>query len=184
VIFGLHIEVLLALAYALFLIGIAFSLELVARKSHKRAVDYRSAGFRYFREPDYFEFPAGHQLVQLKTDHERGVTSYRAAANACTSCPLKLNCTDSNEGRLLERRLDTWTESELRCFHRGVSLTLMLLATILILAEVVRYAQPGSGGVDFVPYTSRLCLAKAIWVCPTVLIPPARPTPCLRVPAG
>lgn len=141
-IFGLHVEVLLALAYALVLVGIAFVLELVARKSHKRAEDYRNAGFVYFRELDYFECPAGHQLVQLKTDHQRGITSYRAPASACNSCSLKLNCTDSDSGRILERRLDTWIGSEIRRFHRGISITLLLLATVLLLAEVFRYSQP------------------------------------------
>jgi hypothetical protein len=141
VILGLHVEVLLALAYALFLVGIAFVLELVARKSHNRAQDYRNAGFIYFAELDYFECPAGHQLVQLKTDHQRRIISYRAPAGACNSCPLKLNCTDSDAGRLVERRLDTWIESELRHFHRGIPITLLLLAIVLLLAEVFRYSQ-------------------------------------------
>jgi hypothetical protein len=142
VILGLHVEVLLALVYALFLVGIAFVMELVARKSHKRAEDYRNGGFIYFRDLDYFECPGGHRLVQLGTDHQRRVTSYRAPAGACNSCPLKLNCTDSEAGRLVERRLDTWIESELRRFHRGISMTLLFLAILLLLAEVFRYPQP------------------------------------------
>jgi hypothetical protein len=142
VILGLHVEVVLALAYGLFLLGAAFVLELIARKSHKRAEGYRSAGFIYFRELDYFECPGGHQLVQLKMDHERRVSSYRAPASACNSCALKRNCTDSDDGRLLERRLDTWIGSELRRFHRAISLTLLFLATILLLSEVFRYSDP------------------------------------------
>ena len=141
-ILGLHTEVLLALAYALFLIGAALVLELVARRSHRRAEDYRNAGFIYFRELDYFECPGGHRLVQLQTDHQRRTTSYRAPADACNACPLKLNCTDSDSGRLLERRLDTWIESELRQFHRGISMTLLLLASVLLLAEIFRFSQP------------------------------------------
>ncbi len=39
----------------------------------------------------------------------------------------------------MERRLDTWVESELRRFHRGMSLALLLLATIILLAEIFRY---------------------------------------------
>ena len=41
----------------------------------------------------------------------------------------------------MERRTDTWLESELRQFHRGVSLVLLLLATVILLAEIVRYPQ-------------------------------------------
>jgi hypothetical protein len=139
VIRGVHLEVLLALAYALFLIGVAFLLERLARRSQQRAEGYRHSGFIYFRDLDYWECPAGHQLVQLRTDHQRRVTTYRAPASACNSCALKLNCTDSNEGRLLEKRLDTWFESELRRFHRGISLALLLLATIILLGEIIRF---------------------------------------------
>ena len=138
-IWGVHTEVFLALAYALFLMGVAFLLERLARRSQKRAEGYRHSGFIYFRDLDYWECPAGHQLVQLHTDHQRRVTTYRAPPSACNSCSLKLNCTDSDEGRLLERRLDTWIESELRQFHRGISLALLLLATVILLGEIVRY---------------------------------------------
>ena len=138
-ILGLHLEVFLSLAYAVFLICLACLLELIAHKSHKRAEAYRNFGFIYFRELDYFECPAGHQLVQLSTDHRRRIASYRAPASTCNACSLKLNCTDSEAGRLLERHLDAWIESELRRFHRGISLTLLLLATVLLFAEVVRY---------------------------------------------
>ncbi|HKE06654.1 MAG TPA: hypothetical protein VKB48_02435 [Candidatus Acidoferrum sp.] len=141
-IWGVHLEVFLALAYALFLVGVAFLLERLALRSQKRAEGYRNAGFIYFRDLDYWECPAGHQLVQLHTDHQRRVTTYRAPASACNSCSLKLNCTDSDEGRLLERRLDTWIESEFRQFHRGISLALLLLATIMLLAETFRFPQP------------------------------------------
>ena len=138
-IWGVHLEVFLALAYALFLMGVAFLLERLARRSQKRAEGYRHSGFIYFRDLDFWECPAGHQLVQLHTDHQRRVTTYRAPPSACNSCSLKLNCTDSDEGRLLERRLDTWIESELRQFHRGISLALLLLATVILLGEIVRY---------------------------------------------
>jgi hypothetical protein len=138
-IWGVHLEVVLASVYALFLTGVAFLLERLARRSHKRAEGYRHSGFIYFRDLDYWECPAGYQLVQLHTDHRRRVTTYRAPASACNSCSLKLNCTDSNEGRLLERRLDTWIESELRRFHRGISLALLLLATVILLGEMVRF---------------------------------------------
>ena len=138
-IWGVHPEVFLASAYALFLMGVAFLLERLARRSQKRAEGYRHSGFVYFRDLDYWECPAGHQLVQLNTDQQRRITYYRAPASACNSCSLKLNCTDSDEGRLLERRLDTWLDSELRRFHRGMSLALLLLATIILMAEIFRY---------------------------------------------
>ena len=137
--FGVHVEVFLALVYAFFLVGVAISLELMGRRAHQRAEGYRSSGFTYFRALDYWECPAGHQLVQLHTDQAQGVKTYRAPRSACNSCPLKLNCTDSNEGRVLEMRLDTWIESELRRFHRGISFALLILATLLLVAESFRH---------------------------------------------
>jgi hypothetical protein len=141
-IYGLHIEVLLALAYAVFLAAVAFLLEVIGRKSHRRADGYRHSGFIYFRDLDYFECPAGHQLVQLQTDHNRRITSYRAAASACNSCSLKINCTDSDGGRMVERGLDTWIESEIRRFHRAISIALLVLAIVLLSAEYFRYSAP------------------------------------------
>jgi hypothetical protein len=142
VILGLHFEVALSLAYAILLIAIATALELVARKSHKRAEQYRNAGFVYFRDLDYFQCPAGQQLIQLSADVGRGLATYRAPAGACNACSLKLHCTDSEEGRQVERRLDTWIESEMRRFHRAISLTLLVLAALLLTAQLLRHQQP------------------------------------------
>ena len=139
---GLHVEVVLAASYALFLVAVAFVLELLARHSHKRSERYRNSGFVYFQKPDLWECPAGRQLLRTETDYQRRIVHYRAPAHACNACSLKKNCTDSEEGRLLESRQDSWLESELRRFHRGISLVLLLLATIILVAETVRHAEP------------------------------------------
>lgn len=139
---GVHVEVVLAASYAVFLIAAAFVLELLARHSHKRSERYRNSGFIYFQQLDFWECPAGQQLLRTETDYQRRIVHYRAPAGACNACSLKNNCTDSEEGRLLVSRLDSWLESELRKFHRGISLTLLLLATVMLLAETVRHAEP------------------------------------------
>ena len=139
---GIHNEVLLAVGYATFLVGVAFFLELLARHSHKRSEVYRNAGFTYRQKMDLWECPVGRQLLRIETDYRRRIVHYRAPAEACNTCSLKNNCTDSNEGRRLETGLDSWLESELRRFHRGISLALLLLATVILLAEMVRHAEP------------------------------------------
>lgn len=136
---GVHVEVVLAASYAIFLVAVAFVMELLARHSHKRSERYRNSGFVYFQKMDLWECPAGRQLLRTETDHQRRIVHYRAPADACNACSLKNNCTDSNDGRLLESRLDSWLESELRRFHRGISLALLLLATLILLAETVRH---------------------------------------------
>lgn len=139
---GVHVEVVLAAIYALFLVGVAFTLELLARHSHKRSERYRNSGFVYFQNMDLWECPAGRQLLRIETDYRHRIVHYRAPADACNACSLKNNCTDSNDGRLLKSHLDSWVESELRRFHRGISLVLLLLATMILVAEAVRHAAP------------------------------------------
>jgi hypothetical protein len=139
---GVHIEVVLAASYAIFLTGVAFVLELLAQHSHKRSERYRNSGFVYFHEMDLWECPAGRQLLRTETDYQRRIIHYRAPADACNTCSLKNNCTDSNEGRLLRSHLDSWVESELRRFHRGISLVLLFLATMILVAETIRHAEP------------------------------------------
>ena len=139
---GIHIEVMLAGSYAIFLAGVAFILEMLAQHSHKRSERYQNSGFIYFQNLDLWECPAGRQLLRTESNYQRRVVHYRAPAEACNACSLKNNCTDSNEGRLLKSRLDSWVESELRRFHRGISLVLLLLASIILAAEAVRNTAP------------------------------------------
>jgi hypothetical protein len=139
---GVHAEVVLAASYAIFLVGVAFVLELLARHSHNRSERYRNFGFVYFHEMDLWECPAGRQLLRIETDYQRRIVHYRAPAEACNACSLKNNCTDSNDGRLLKSHLDSWVESELRRFHRGISLVLLLLATSILVAAAVRHGAP------------------------------------------
>lgn len=139
---GVHIEVVLAATYAIFLVAVAFVLESMARHSHQRSKRYRNSGFVYFRDMDLWECPAGRQLLRIETDYQRRIVHYRAPADACNACSLKNNCTDSNEGRLLRSHLDSWIESELRRFHRGISVAMLLLATVILIAEAARYDAP------------------------------------------
>jgi hypothetical protein len=136
---GLHIEVLLAGGYALLLVAIAVILELLARHSHRRSEHYRHSGFIYRQKLDVWECPTGHHLTREQTDFERKIAQYRAPAHHCNACHLKRDCTDSNDGRVLESRLDAWLQSELSRFHRGISLALLLLAVLFLAAEMFRH---------------------------------------------
>ena len=139
---GVHVEVVLAASYAIFLVGVAFILEFLARHSHQRSERYRNSGFVYLHDMDVWECPTNRQLRRTATDYQRRVVHYRAPADACNACALKSSCTDSDDGRLLKRHLDSWVESELRRFHRGISLVLLVLATLILIAETVRHGEP------------------------------------------
>ena len=110
---GVHIEVILAGGYALLLVGVAVILEFVARHAHRRSEHFRNSGFTYKKNMDVWECPTGHHLTREQTDFERKIAHYRAPAHKCNACHLKKDCTDSDDGRLLESRLDAWLQSEL-----------------------------------------------------------------------
>jgi hypothetical protein len=139
---GVNLEVVLAAGYAVGLVAVAFVLELLARHSHAHSKRYRTSGFVYFQNTDVWECPTGRQLTRADVDYQRRVLHYRAPADACNECTLKGHCTDSNDGRLLITHVDSWVESELRRFHRGISLTLLLLASVILIAAAVRHAEP------------------------------------------
>jgi len=139
---GVHVEVILAAGYAVFLMAAASVLEWAARHAHRRSDRYRNSGFVFFRELDYWQCPAGQQLLRGVTDYQRKIVHYRAPAAACNACSLKNNCTDSNEGRLLLSHSDSWVESELRRFHRGISLSLLILATAILIVTATRHGKP------------------------------------------
>src|SRR5215469_1955852 len=138
-IYGFHIDVILAAAYALLLVGVSLILEWLARHSHRRSEHYRNSGFIYKQKEDVWQCPTGHHLTREQTDFQRKVTRYRAPSHKCNVCHCKKDCTDSDDGRLLESRMDSWLQSELRRFHRGISLVLLLLASLILAAEMFRY---------------------------------------------
>jgi hypothetical protein len=47
---GVHVEVVLAASHAIFLVGVAFILELLARHPHQRSERYRHSGFVYLQD--------------------------------------------------------------------------------------------------------------------------------------
>jgi hypothetical protein len=162
---GIHPEVLFAVGYALFLGAVAALLESLARHSHRRSQSYANAGFVFFQDRDLWECPAGRQLTRADVDYSHNIVYYRAPASACNTCVLKSNCTDSEEGRLLTHRPDSWLESELRRFHRGISLALLVLAVLILVVEAVRFSGPRNLlalGIVLIPSSvaaSRLCAA-------------------------
>ena len=144
---GVDNEVLMAAGYAVFLSAAAFLLEALARLSHGRSENYRNAGFSYVQKMDQWECPMGLPLIRSHTDHVKRIAYYKASAHDCNACSLKLNCTDSNEGRVLESRIDLWVESELRRFHRGLSIALLVLATLILLLEIARHSRASEVGI-------------------------------------
>ncbi|MHB8652946.1 MAG: hypothetical protein ACYDA9_03615 [Terriglobia bacterium] len=136
---SIPIEMLLAAGYAVFLVVVAIALERLARHSHQRSEQFQVAGFKYHHQPDHWECPTGHFLPRKEMDRHQRVVRYQAPAHICNKCSFKVNCTDSDTGREIERHLDSWVESELQRFHRGMSLALIFLAVLILAIEMVRH---------------------------------------------
>lgn len=142
----LHPEVLVLGGYALFLLGAAGALDTLARHSHVRSQRYRTAGFRYHGHLDAWECPEGQHLWPHDLDRERRLVRYRGQPQICNACPRKTDCTDSDEGREIVRFLDDWPRLEAGRFHRGLALTLVVLAALMAAAGLVRHHDPAELG--------------------------------------
>jgi len=136
----LHIEVALAAGYAGFLIVVASGLEWFGRHSHRRSGQFRTAGFKYHGHLDIWECPCGHHLHPHYRDPVREVVRYRAPARTCNACARKNDCTDSEHGREIIHSSEPWIETQAGKFYRVLSLTLLFLATLILIAEMLRYS--------------------------------------------
>jgi hypothetical protein len=138
----IHPEVLLAVGYAIFLLGAALGLDLLARHSHARSERYRTAGFTYHPSHDAWICPEDQLLLRSEVDHERRLVRYRGRPQICNHCPAKTECTDSDEGREVVHAMDPWPHSEAGRFHRGISLAVVLIAGPVLAVETLHNHSP------------------------------------------
>jgi len=81
----------------------------------------------------------GHHLHPHYRDPVREIVRYRAPAHTCNACARKNDCTDSEHGREIIHSSESWIETQAGKFHRVLSLTLLFLATLILIAEMFRY---------------------------------------------
>lgn len=136
----LPLEFILMLGYALFLAFTAFLLEWVARHVHRRSELANTAGFTYHPDRDIWRCPQDQHLFPIFSDFTKGVVIYRAPASACNACRSKAACTDSSHGRQIERKDLNGLEFGMQRFHRAMSLTLLALASLILIIEGFRVA--------------------------------------------
>jgi len=135
---GVSLEFILMLGYALVLALIAFLLEWVAGHAQRRSLGVTTAGFTYHPERDVWRCPRDQHLFPVFSDTAKGTVIYRASASACNSCPSKAACTDSNHGREIELKDLGDVEYGMKRFHCAVSVTLLLLASLILVIELFR----------------------------------------------
>jgi hypothetical protein len=135
---GVPLECILMLGYAVLLALMALLLEWVARQAHRRSLGLSTVGFTYHPERDIWRCPQDQHLFPIVSDSAKGVVIYRAPAAACNSCGSKAACTDSDHGREIERRNLNGLEYGIEWFHRAIALTLLVLASLILIVELFR----------------------------------------------
>jgi hypothetical protein len=139
---GVSLECYLMLGYAVSLAVIAFLLEWAGRHAHRRSQRSSTAGFTYHPEKDIWRCPQDQHLFPVFSDSVKETVIYRAPAAACNACPSKAACTDSNYGREIERSELGDVKYAMKRFHHAMSLTLLVLASLILVVELFR-----TGGV-------------------------------------
>ena len=135
---GFSMESMLAAGYAAFLAIVALALEVMARHTHRRSLRISTRGFTYDAGRDTWSCPRDQHLFPIFSDSTAGKVVYRAPASACNSCRSKAACTDSSTGREIVRMANESIESGMLRFHRCFSLTLLSLASVIIIIELFR----------------------------------------------
>lgn len=135
---GTSLEFVLMLGYAICLAFIALLLELAARHAHRRSLGTSTAGFTYHPDRDIWSCPRDQHLFPVFSDSAKGIAIYRAPATACNSCRSKAACTDSDHGREIRKRDFNGLEYGMMRFHRVMSITLLVLASLMLFVELFR----------------------------------------------
>ena len=154
----IRIEVWLASGYSIFLLVVAGVLEQLALCCYRRSHRIHTSGFTYRQELDAWECPTRQLLTRSGVNTRTMLVIYRAPAGVCTGCALKSTCTDSDRGREIAGPPDRWLQSQIGRFHRGLSLSLCVLAAFLLTVEVFR----SQAFAERVLLTSMLVLITAL----------------------
>ena len=135
-------EFMLMAGYAFALALIVFLLGLAAGRARQRSMVLSTVGRMDNQEQDASRSPQNQHLFPVFSDPAKGITIYRAPADACNSCMSKAVCTDLNDGCEIERNSLTDVEFGMARFHRALSVTLFVLASLLLAVEFFRTGSP------------------------------------------
>ena len=135
---SVSVEFMLMLGYAILLAVVALLLEFAARHAHRRSLSISTTGFTYYAEKDVWRCPEFQHLFPVFVDHAKGSVIYRAPASTCNACRCKSHCTDSDNGREIERKDTGDLQYGMQRFHRAMSVTLFVLASLILIVEIFR----------------------------------------------
>lgn len=134
---GIGVMVWLAGGYAVFLLLVAYGLDLMAKRTARHTTDWRTGSFTYHEDHDAWVCPEDQWLWPQSFDPDNRVMRYRANPLVCNACPVKDNCTTSAKGREISRNVDPWPHSEAGRFHRGMACSVTVLAACIPLFSMI-----------------------------------------------
>lgn len=167
-----HMQTLLFIGYAFFLLAVACGFDYMAKKVSIRSKQWTNSSFTYHKENDAWLCPKDQWLWPKSFDPESRVTRYQGNPVVCNVCPIKDTCTTSIYGKEIYREVDPWPFSDSGRFHRGISVAIGLMALLLALATLI----PNHSWADIglVSLSSLIIitigvypLAKHLWDAPT-----------------
>ena len=149
--------VLLVVAYAGFLLAVAYGFDRLAQRTSRRSARWRTGSFSYHADHDAWLCPQDQWLWPHSFDPDQRVIRYRAKPTVCNACPVKHSCTTSRHGREVTRQVDPWPHSEAGRFHRGIACSIAALAVVLPAGMLLS----GPGLADVLVLVSTMAAAAA-----------------------
>lgn len=81
-----------------------------------RTTRFPQSRFVYEAEADQYRCPEGHPLPRWGAKPSEEVVIYRAAGPVCNACPVKADCTTSDQGRMLQRSIHAPLLAQVRAY--------------------------------------------------------------------
>ena len=78
---------------------------------------FHQADFTYDGKSDTYRCPQGQRLAFRGNNYVTGVRTYQAPTAACAACPVRERCTDSRQGRRLNRPFDAAYREQARALQ-------------------------------------------------------------------
>lgn len=165
------VTVLLVSGYAALLLVIAWAFDHMGRRSAKRSAAWRTGNFVYHEDQDAWRCHEDQWLWPASFDPDKRVIRYQGQHAICGRCPSKDECSPTPGPRELTRQLDPWPHSEAGRFHRGISLSVGVVAifmpTAMLLGAEVAADYMVLAATIFVAVVATVPLARHLWDTPT-----------------
>ena len=164
------VDVWLVAAYALVLLGAAWTVDVLGSRSARRSMSWRHADFVYHDDVDGWRCHEDQWLWPAAFDPDKRVIRYEGAHAVCGRCPSKSTCSPAPGPREITRPVDPWPYSETGRFHRGLALVIACVGAFLSILMMVLFHSPDDLmvlGTTLAIVVAGACpLARHLWTTP------------------